>query len=196
MKKLISAALIAAGIFAVGCNDEKTTATTTNDSLTNTAVADQTAVVQDTAAVATTAGNDAGFAMEAAQGGMAEVKSGQLAQKNGTAAIKDLADMMVKDHSAANEELKSLATKINITLPTTINEMQQKKYDELAAKKGADFDKAYVAAMVEDHEMDINKFKQEASGGSNADLKAWASGKLPTLTHHLEMTNSTKAKLK
>ena len=63
-------------------------------------------------------------------------------------------------------------------------------------KKGADFDKAYSAFMVEEHEKVISEFKKEASDGKNVDLKAWAAGKLPALQHHLEMCKSTMEAVK
>ena len=52
---------------------------------------------------------------------------------------------MVDDHGKANEQLKSVAEKENLTLPTTMNAKQQAMYDMLKTKTGADFDKAYVA---------------------------------------------------
>ena len=111
---------------------------------------------------------------------MMEVKLGQLAQTNGVAAdIKDLGKMMETDHSKANEELKVLAAKKNITLPATLSDKCQKKYDDMAAKKGSEFDKAYASCMVDDHKKDIDKFQKEADNGKDDDLKAWANGKLP-----------------
>lgn len=141
--------------------------------------------------------DDTKFAVAAADGGMLEVQLGQLAQTNGSSAqVKQLGQMMVDDHSKANEELKATAAQKNITLPTTLSENSQKKYDDLSKKNGADFDKAYADMMVDDHEKDIDEFKKEASDGKDADLKNWAAGKVPVLEHHLEMAKSTKDAVK
>ncbi|TLU98785.1 DUF4142 domain-containing protein [Dyadobacter luticola] len=132
--------------------------------------------------------DDSEFAVEAADGGMIEVKLGELAQTNGTSdAVKKFGAQMVKDHSAAGEELKKLASQKNITLPTVLSDDKQKTYDDLAEKKGKDFDKAYVSLMVDDHKKDIREFEKAASDAKDPDVKSWASGKLPTLKHHLEM---------
>lgn len=141
--------------------------------------------------------DDAEFVVKAANGGMLEVKLGELAMQKGQSAdIKDFGKMMVEDHSKANEELKALAAQKNVSIPANINEDAQKKYDDLAAKSGKDFDKAYANLMKDDHEEDIELFESEAKDGKNMELKNWASEKLPTLRHHLEMIQATCDKIK
>jgi putative membrane protein len=41
--------------------------------------------------------------------------------------------------------------------------------------------------MVRDHQQDIADFQKEASGGSDAGLKSFATKTLPTLQEHLRM---------
>jgi putative membrane protein len=132
---------------------------------------------------------DAKFAKEAADGGMMEVRLGELAQANGSSAeIKNLGSMMVSDHTKANDELKALAARKNISLPTSMSEKAQKQYDKLSKKQGRDFDKAYSKCMVHDHKKDICAFKKESRKGGDSDLKQWASTTLPTLEHHKQMS--------
>lgn len=141
--------------------------------------------------------DDAEFAVAAADGGMLEVRLGELAQTNGSSEkVKELGKMMIKDHSAANDELKGIASQKNISIPGTLSEKSQKKYDDLAKKKGEDFDKAYSEAMVKDHKDDIGEFQDETEKGHDADLKAWATGKLPILQHHLSMSEQTEEAVK
>jgi putative membrane protein len=135
--------------------------------------------------------DDTKFAVEAADGGMMEVELGKLAQANASSKqIKDFGQQMVNDHGKAGEELKTLAASKNITLPATLSNKNQDMYNDLAKKKGADFDKAYASFMVDDHKKDIDKFKDEAEKGNDADLKNWAAGKVPTLEHHLMMAQA------
>ncbi len=140
---------------------------------------------------------DAEFAVAAADGGMMEVELGKLAATNAASAqVKEFAQGMVADHSQANEELKSLAASKNIALPAMLSEDKQKKVNELAEKKGAGFDKAYMDFMVDDHEEDIKKFQNEADNGNDAEIKGWASGKVPVLQHHLQMAKTTRDAVK
>jgi putative membrane protein len=141
--------------------------------------------------------DDTKFAVDAADGGMLEVKLGTLAQTNAMMAdVKQFGKQMVEDHSKGNEELKAMAAKKNISLPATISDKHQKDYDDLAAKKGKDFDKAYIDYMISDHKDDIDEFKKEADKGHDADIKNWAAGKVSTLEHHLEMAKATEDKMK
>jgi putative membrane protein len=135
---------------------------------------------------------DEKFAKCAAKDGMLEVKLGQLAMANASNAdVKKHAAMMVEDHTKANEELKTVAAKKNIALPTTLTEKQQKKYDKMAKLQGKDFDKHYSKCMVKDHKKAVCLFKKESKKGKDSDLKSWAAAKLPTLKQHKEMWEET-----
>jgi putative membrane protein len=128
---------------------------------------------------------------------MAEVQMGQLAtQKASNPDVKAFGQQMVDDHTKANNELKDIASKKGLTLPTGLDAKDQATYDRLSKLSGAEFDRAYMADMVRDHRADIAEFEKEASQGSDPDIKSFASKTLPTLRHHLEMAESTDAKVK
>jgi putative membrane protein len=130
---------------------------------------------------------DAHFAKEAAQGGMAEVKLGQLAEEKGSSAsVKSFGKRMVDDHSKAGDKLKEVASRESITLPRDISAKDQATYDRLSKLNGAAFDRAYAKAMVKDHETDVAAFQKEANAGKDDSLKSFASETLPTLQDHLK----------
>jgi putative membrane protein len=136
---------------------------------------------------------DTEFAVKVADAGMLEVELGKLAQTNGShPEVKKFAQMMVDDHTAANNELKTVAQQKNITLPAAMGEKCQKKYNDLAEKKGEEFDKDYISFMVSDHKDVVDMFEKEAENGNDPDLKAWASQKISALRHHLEMAQATE----
>ena len=139
---------------------------------------------------------DKKFVNEAAQAGMLEVKLGQIAEKSANSDVKMLGQHMVMDHTKANDELKSLASKKGMTVPASLNKDMQMHYDEMSKKTGSDLDKAYADMMVKDHKKVVDLFKTEAESGDDADLKAWANSTLPTLEHHLKMSEDTKEKVK
>lgn len=139
---------------------------------------------------------DATFALKAAQGGLAEVKLGQLAvEKASNPDVKSFAQKMIDDHSKANDQLKAAAGKDRMTLPNTMNAKDQSLYNKLSGLSGTDFDKAYMKAMVKDHEDDIKEFQKEANRGANPDIKSFASSTLPTLQQHLELAKSAEQKV-
>jgi putative membrane protein len=129
---------------------------------------------------------DHNFMMKAAQGGMAEVQLGQVAQQNGQSQqVKAFGQRMVTDHTKANDELKQVAAQQGVTLPTTLSAKDQATMQRLQNLHGAAFDKAYMQDMVMDHKKDIAEFKHEASSGNDQAVKQWASQTLPTLESHL-----------
>lgn len=137
---------------------------------------------------------DSRFAREAAQGGMAEVQLGQLAVQNASNdQVKKFGQRMVDDHSKAGDQLKGVAAKDNIQLPSDISAKDKATIQRLRNLKGSEFDRAYMRDMVKDHQADIAEFQKEASGGSNPDLKSFASQTLPTLKDHLKMAEDASS---
>ncbi len=134
---------------------------------------------------------DATFYKHAAEGGMSEVELGNLAQqKSENQSVKDFGAMMVKDHSAANDKLKSLAASKDVKLPTSPSVGQMATDSKLKVLSGNTFDKSYVKGMIKDHEEDIAEFKKEAASGHDPDAKAFAKATLPTLETHLKKIRS------
>jgi putative membrane protein len=166
-----------------GANSMNSTTMNSNTTSSTVANSSNTAVMQDN------------FWTKAAQGGMAEVELSKAAlQKSTNADVKKFAQMMVTDHTKANDELKALATKKSVTLPVDLGS-HKSTLDDLNSKTGADFDKAYVEAMVDDHESSVDLFEDNADN-SDADIKAFTTKTLPTLKSHLEMIKGIQAKIK
>jgi putative membrane protein len=139
---------------------------------------------------------DTHFAVEAAQGGMAEVKLGQLAaEKASNPDVKAFGQQMVDDHTKANDQLKSVAQSEGITLPTDVNGKQQAMYNKLSKLSGAEFDRQYVRGMVMDHQEDVKDFQKEANNGKDEKIKSFASQTLPTLQQHLDKIKSIQSKM-
>jgi putative membrane protein len=134
---------------------------------------------------------DTTFVRKAAEGGLAEVKLGQLAKdKASNKSVKEFGERMVKDHGKANDELKEVASKKGISLRGSLNATDKALYDRLAKLSGPDFDKAYMQAMVKDHEEDVAEFRQESQSAQDPDIRAFTSKTLPTLEEHLRLARN------
>ncbi len=135
---------------------------------------------------------DMKFAQEAAAGGMEEVELGKLAvQKAQNDKVKQFGQRMIDDHTKANDQLKSLAAKDNITLPTDLDAKGKAMVAKYSNLSGAAFDRSYMRDMVKDHQKDVAEFQKESTSGSNDDLKGFAAATLPTLQDHLKMAQET-----
>jgi putative membrane protein len=131
---------------------------------------------------------DQKFASDAAIAGMAEVELGKMATQQGSnARVKSFGITMVTDHTKAGNELKSIATAKGITLPTVLDPMHQATRDKLAKLSGAEFDRAYMDAMVSGHQSVATKMMTEANSGTDPELKAFAAKTLPAVQTHLKL---------
>lgn len=131
---------------------------------------------------------DKHFIKAAAEGGMAEVKLGQLAaDKGGTDAVKDFGSKMVKDHSALNDAMKPFVEQAGMTAPTSLNAKDQALYDRLNGLHGAAFDSAYTSAMLKDHMKDKADFDKEAASTKNEAFRDALKQGDQTITMHLAM---------
>ena len=131
--------------------------------------------------------SDQSFFKHAAQGGIAEVDAGTLAQRKGDSqAVKDFGAMMVQDHSAANEKLKSIATAESVELPTKASVSQAASRAKLEVLSGDTFDKAYIKGQIAAHEQTVALFKREIASGADSQAKSFAAETLPTVESHLK----------
>jgi putative membrane protein len=139
---------------------------------------------------------DKRFVMAAAAGGLAEVELGRLAaDKASNADVKQFGQRMVDDHGKANDELKSLASQKNITLPADLDAKEKATRDRLSKLSGDAFDRAYMREMVADHNKDVAEFQHASKMAKDSDVKAWAAKTLPTLEEHQKMAKEIHAKV-
>ena len=140
---------------------------------------------------------DADFVTETAAAGMFEVEAGKLASQQATNAdVKNFAQRMVNDHTAANNELMQMASSLNIAAPQSLPEDQRDRLNKLREKQGMDFDKEYMNMIDDDHRKSVNRFENAAEDAESADLRNWASQKLPTLREHHQMAEQIRDKIK
>ena len=132
----------------------------------------------------TLASTDTSFITTAGASGKAEVALATLAQqKASNDRVRQYATKLHGDHQKANSELTALAAKKKVTIPD-IPADKKAVHDRLSGQSGAEFDRAYMTQMVQDHKASVSLFTT-ASSSSDADVKAFAEKTLPTLKIHL-----------
>ena len=142
------------------------------------------------AAPAWAADDDGAFVAKAASGGLMEVELGKHAAKNAAdPSVREFGERMVSDHGTANPELKTVAQGAGLAVPAQMNDEHRKMVEKLAELRGAEFDQAYMDMMVEDHDNDVDAFRDQAEQGESA-IDRWAAKTLPTLEAHLKQAQS------
>ncbi len=138
---------------------------------------------------------DVKFVKHEAAAGMALVKlAGLGAQKAGRADVKAFAEMLVTDHTKANEELTKLAATKGVELSAVIDPKHAETFQKLEKTESADFDKEFLAEMTSGHKKCIGNFEDAAKDSKDSDLKMWADKMLPTLKTHLEQAKELSSK--
>lgn len=111
------------------------------------------------------------FLRTAAEGGLAEVKFGQLAaQKANSEDVKAFGQKMVDDHTKLNEDMAQIADSLGIMLPKEMNKEDQAEFTKLSALSGNAFDIEYLTYMVKDHHRDLHAFRIEAASQTDPTL--------------------------
>jgi putative membrane protein len=138
--------------------------------------------------------SDKHFVREALMGGMAEIQLGQLASQKGSADdVKQFGQKMVEDHTRLGEQMKGVAGQIGVTPPAGLSAKDQALKTRLEGLSGAQFDRAYIRAMVKDHENDLQAFKSEAANASSPAVKDAASQGEKVVSEHLNMIEQIAA---
>ena len=126
------------------------------------------------------------FVEDASAKGVAEVEAGKLAEEKGQSQeVKKFAEMMVKDHTAANVKLKAIAQSKKLEVSDDAELLDKAKAMILELRNASSFDRAYANNQVKAHEATIELFEEQAANGEDAELKAFASETLPKLKEHL-----------
>jgi putative membrane protein len=201
MKRIGQLAIVCAAVFTLACNNngrfEKRDTNENRNTVGTTGVSNA----------------DKDWVEEGLDAGMAEIELGRLAEQRATnPEVKQYAQMMVRDHTKAGDDLKQLAQKYSITVSPHLEDKYRALMDRLSKLNGAEFDREYIDAMVDGHEDIINHLQSKASEdrfGENkgtvrperadnpveASLNQWAANTLPVARQHLDDAKRIKDSL-
>jgi putative membrane protein len=133
---------------------------------------------------------DKAFIKDASEGSLAEVNFAKLAlEKSKDPNVRKFAEKMITDHEKLINDMKPFAVKYDVK-PSGTPIMDHAKYQELKMKSGTDFDRAYVEAMVKDHNDDLKKFIDEENSTSDPELKATVAKGEKVVYEHTQMIDS------
>jgi putative membrane protein len=206
--------LVCAAALTMACNTNPR-----NDNRADTR--DESGTVGTSGEATTVNDSDRDFINDHLADGTAEVDLAKVAQKNATSPdVKRFAAMMVQDHTKAGNELKQVAMQHNVAPAPQVDEKHRDLMDRLSKLKGADFDREYINAMIDDHEDAIDSLQprvdstaslkdrltnkdsanaapvpERSDNALKASVNAWAATALPTVRHHLDEAKMIKDKL-
>lgn len=128
---------------------------------------------------------DKTFVEKIGHGNTAEVQLGQLAQQNASSAdVKQVAQTIVTEHGAAQEQLMTLGKSKGFMVPNAPDANQKTMYNNMTKLKGAEFDKKYIAGQIKDHDATLALIQKEIKTGTSTDVKTYAQAILPKVQMH------------
>jgi putative membrane protein len=133
---------------------------------------------------------DKSFIKDATEGSQAEINFAKLAlAKSKDPNVRKFAERMITDHSKLIADMRPFTLKYDVKASGEPM-MAHAKYEELKLKSGTDFDRAYVEAMVKDHNDDLNAFIKEENSTSDPQLKATVEKGEKVVREHTEMIDN------
>ena len=167
----------------------QTTTTTTATTATSTTTTTSTT---QTASIRTA---DRAFATKAAASDRFEIRSGQIAVARGMQPTRAVGRRLIHDHTRSSRLLKTIATHLKLTLPTTLPPSLQRQVKLLTTSRATmGFDLKFARMQVTAHQQAIALFTKEAKTGRNAMLRAFAKSQLPVLRMHLASAKGLAAR--
>lgn len=183
MKNLLITALFLASILA--CNQQqrnkyKGEPLSTEDSVRQKKEADSAKLTVE----------DQNFVKSIAQGGMLEIAAGKLAEeKSKDTAVQNFGRLLVTHHQQLAKDLKDVVSQRDIHVQEKLDDIHQKKMDSLAAVPAAEFNRAFLQLMINDHNTALALFDQTGAHGKDVQLQAFANKNIPIIRNHRRIAN-------
>lgn len=183
MRRMIHISLALVGAFAITACTADTRRTDTPSGTTGTA--------------GTAADVDKSWVADQLEDGDREVRLGRLAEEKASHAdVRAFGAMMVEHHTMAGTDLKRVADRHGVAAATDDRGENDRDFERLSALSGADFDRAYLDAMIDDHQDAIDEIEDKAGDNDeHADVKGWADKTLPTVRTHLERAKELRGRV-
>jgi|SRR5690349_10983092 len=139
--------------------------------------------------------SDSAFVRKASMSNFAEITLGQIAADSSSdPAIAQFGQQMVTEHTAAQQQLQTIASAIGIGLTTSLDGPHQSLVDSLLTYKDRAFDSIYIHSQVRDHQMTVDFCKEYSAYALQKDLKQYMYSTLPAITQHLQAASTLASK--
>ena len=139
--------------------------------------------------------DDSNMMADLAHTNISEIETGKMAlEKSKNQPVRKFAQQMIDDHTAALQELQTLAQSKGVKLPDSPDIQHKTMAITLKVMPSATFDSEYMKrAGVNDHQRAVQLLLKTQKSAKDPELKALATKMLPTVQHHLEMAQQAVA---
>lgn len=131
---------------------------------------------------------DQSFLRKTLEDNQAQVQMGQLAeQKSSSTDVKQFGEKMAQVHEQLSAQMKPLAQKLGVSEPKEPSKKERQEIEQMQSLSGADFDTAFIKAMMKEQQSDLKDFKNEAQSAQDPNVQHLAKMDEPVLSQHLQL---------
>ncbi len=136
--------------------------------------------------------NRTAYVEMAASSDMYEIQSSQMAASRAqNEAMRNFAQMMIRDHTNTSQQLMAAATAAQLPPMTPrLLPMHADMLARLEARTGADFDREYGRQQLMAHQQALALHSNYAARGDTPALRVVAGSAVPVVRQHLEMVRA------
>ncbi|MBA3444237.1 MAG: DUF4142 domain-containing protein [Gemmatimonadales bacterium] len=139
---------------------------------------------------------DQQFIGRLAAGNLLEVRLGQAARtKASNSSVKQFAERMVLDHTSMQKEWMALAARSGLVFKATLSPPQVEQWDRLNKLSGAEFDRAYMSSMVQNHRENVSSFQTERGRPHSPGFKELIDRDLVALQAHVDLAQQVSTQM-
>jgi len=126
------------------------------------------------------------FIMDMYSHNLYEIQLGQLAQKQAQdPQIKQFAQMLIQDHTQANQQLKQLAQSAQVQVREQLDPVHQAKLQKKQQLPQTEFSRKFINDQVAGHMVAVLELTYQSKNAQNDQVKQFATKMLPKMEQHL-----------
>ncbi len=189
-RHLTMATQVGAQVGATGGVAVSNPTTTTTTPTTTPTTPSQTPPVGPTAntGVQSDINADMAFIRHAGSSNLMEIRLGQVAQSRASnSAVRQFGQRMVDDHTRLQNQLTGVVTNTGVPFTAAMDSRHQQQVSRIEGLSGAEFDRAYMQAMIQGHQDDVRQFETQSQSARSTQIRNLASSSLPILQQHLSL---------
>jgi predicted outer membrane protein len=126
------------------------------------------------------------------QAGLWEIPTGQQAQELASSQrVKEVGLMLAADHTKLDEQVRAVAAKLRVRLPSTPTTDQQGWMAELSQLSGEEYDRVFADRLRAAHGKVFSVVALVRAGTKNDEIRAFAQVAIDAVMKHMTLLEST-----
>jgi putative membrane protein len=139
---------------------------------------------------------DSAFISQVDEGHVTEIRLAQVAESRATdLGVKRFAQKMTQDHNRMRSEWTEVSSRNGLRLSTIMSPHHQEQMARLARLSGAEFDRAYMSTMVQNHQQTLNSLQTRGRSAQSPEVQQLVTRSIPAVQEHLRLAQENATRI-